>query len=83
VLLGTGRLAPSVATVSVANPIVGVLLGILIFDERFSRPLWHVLVAIISLLIALGGAVLISLASRPGSEEEARPEPAESSTALA
>ena len=81
VSLGTGRLAPSVATVSVANPIVGVLLGILIFDERFSRPLWHVLVAIISLLLALGGAVMISLSSQPGPEP--RTEPTEGSAALA
>ncbi len=29
VSLGTGRLAPSVATVSVANPIVGILIGVL------------------------------------------------------
>jgi drug/metabolite transporter (DMT)-like permease len=72
VSLGTGRLAPSVATVSVVNPIVGVLLGIAIFDERFSRPTWHVVVAIISLLVALGGAVLISLSSQPGPEPEPR-----------
>jgi len=81
VSLGTGRLAPSVATVSVVNPIVGVLLGVLIFDERFSRPTWHVVVAIISLLVALGGAVLISLASHP--EPEPTPQPAEHSAALA
>jgi drug/metabolite transporter (DMT)-like permease len=43
--LGTGKLAPSVATVSVANPIVGIALGIILFDERLSRPAWHVLVA--------------------------------------
>ena len=83
VSLGTGRLAPSVATVSVVNPIVGVLLGILIFDERFSRPTWHVVVAIISLVLALGGAVLISLASESGSEPETRAESTEGSTALA
>jgi drug/metabolite transporter (DMT)-like permease len=80
VSLGTGRLAPSVATVSVANPIVGVLLGIAIFDERLSRPLWHVVVATIGLVLALGGAVLISLTSK------AEPEPAdapEHSAALA
>jgi hypothetical protein len=59
-----------------------VLLGIAIFDERFSRPLWHVLVAIISLLLALGGAVLISLSSQPG-PDPAIPEPAEGSAALA
>jgi drug/metabolite transporter (DMT)-like permease len=83
VSLGTGRLAPSVATVSVANPIVGVLLGVAIFDERFSRPAWHVVVAILSLLLALGGAVLISLSSKPGPEPESHTEPAEGSTALA
>ena len=62
VSLGTGRLAPSVATVSVANPVVGILLGVLLLDERLSRPLWHVAVACIGLGIALVGAVLISLA---------------------
>jgi drug/metabolite transporter (DMT)-like permease len=81
VSLGTGRLAPSVATVSVANPVVGVLLGIAIFDERLSRPAWHVMVAVIGLALALGGAVLISLASQPGPEP--RSEPAEGSAALA
>jgi drug/metabolite transporter (DMT)-like permease len=81
VSLGTGRLAPSVATVSVVNPIVGVFLGIAIFDERFSRPTWHVVVAIISLLLALGGAVLISLSSQPGPEPQARE--ADSTPALA
>jgi drug/metabolite transporter (DMT)-like permease len=62
VSLGTGRLAPSVATVSVANPVVGILIGILLFDERLSRPTWHVLVAVIGLGLALAGAVVISLA---------------------
>ena len=38
VSLGTGRLAPSVATVSVANPVVGILIGMLLLDERLSRP---------------------------------------------
>ena len=73
VSLGTGRLAPSVATVSVCNPLVGVLLGIAIFDERLSRPLWHVVVAVIGLVLALGGAVLISLASQPDPEPEEVP----------
>ena len=81
VSLGTGRLAPSVATVSVANPIVGVLLGVLIFDERLSRPAWHVVVAVIALVVALGGAVLISLSTQPGPEPDA--EATEGSAALA
>ena len=47
------------------------LLGVVLFDERFSRPTWHIVVAIISLLVALGGAVLISLSSQPGAEPRA------------
>jgi drug/metabolite transporter (DMT)-like permease len=62
VSLGTGRLAPSVATVSVANPVVGILLGTLLLDERLSRPVWHVVVACIGLGLALAGAVVISMA---------------------
>jgi drug/metabolite transporter (DMT)-like permease len=70
--LGTGKLAPSVATVSVANPVVGILLGIILLDERLSRPAWHVVVACIGLGLALAGAVLISLA-REGMRDESRP----------
>lgn len=62
VSLGTGRLAPSVATVSVANPVVGILLGALLLDERLSRPAWHVFAACIGLGLALAGAVAISIA---------------------
>jgi drug/metabolite transporter (DMT)-like permease len=62
VSLGTGRLAPSVATVSVANPVVGILLGTLLLEERLSRPVWHVVVACIGLGLALAGAVVISIA---------------------
>jgi drug/metabolite transporter (DMT)-like permease len=69
VSLGTGRLAPSVATVSVANPLVGILIGILLLDERLSRPLWHVVVAFVGLGLALVGAVVISLAREAIKEE--------------
>jgi drug/metabolite transporter (DMT)-like permease len=62
VSLGTGRLAPSVATVSVANPVIGILLGTLLLDERLSRPAWHVVAACIGLGLALAGAVAISIA---------------------
>ena len=44
-----GRLAPAVATASVANPVVAILIGIVLLDERLSRPAWHVLVAVIGL----------------------------------
>jgi drug/metabolite transporter (DMT)-like permease len=80
VSLGTGRLAPSVATVSVANPVVGILIGIVLLDERLSRPAWHVVLAVIGLGLALVGAVAISLAHEaakdPAVSDESVPEPA-------
>ena len=82
--LATGQLAPAMAAVSVANPAVSVVLGILLFDERLTRPAWHVLVAVAALVAALAGAVLITLANRetpiPGEDtqppEAPRAEPA-------
>jgi drug/metabolite transporter (DMT)-like permease len=62
VSLGTGRLAAAVATVSVANPVVAVLIGVVLLDERLSRPAWHVAVALIGLALTFAGAVVISLA---------------------
>jgi drug/metabolite transporter (DMT)-like permease len=70
VSLGTGKLAPSVATVSVANPVVGILLGVLLLDERLSRPPWHVVLACVGLGAALVGAVLIALSRQPDEEPE-------------
>src|SRR6478736_5109259 len=69
VSLGTGRLAPSVATVSVANPLVGILIGVIVLDERFSRPGWHVLLAVVGLGLALVGAVVISLAREAATDD--------------
>jgi hypothetical protein len=71
VSLGTGRLASSVATVSVANPVVGILLGTILLEERLSRPAWHVAIACIGLGLALAGAVVISVARECGAR---RPE---------
>ena len=79
VSLGTGRLAPSVATVSVANPVVGILIGILLLDERLSRPGWHVLLAVIGLALALVGAVVISLAHEASKQELPAADAADSS----
>ena len=63
VSLGTGRLAPSVATVSVANPVVGILIGIAPPGRAAqpARPGTSSL-AVIGLGLALVGAVVISLA---------------------
>jgi len=74
VSLGTGRLAPSVATVSVANPLVGILIGVLLLDERFSRPAWHIVFALAGLGLALIGAVVISFAGEAGKERIPRGE---------
>jgi drug/metabolite transporter (DMT)-like permease len=80
VSLGTGRLAPSVATVSVANPVVGILIGLLLLDESLSRPAWHIVLAVIGLSLALVGAVVISLA-REVAKGEASATPAPDSAA--
>jgi drug/metabolite transporter (DMT)-like permease len=82
VSLGTGRLAPSVATVSVANPLVGIVIGTLLLDERLSRPAWHIVVAVIGLSLALVGAVVISLA-REGTPDKPALDAADLSVAAA
>lgn len=81
--LATGQLAPAMAAVSVSNPGVSVVLGILLYEERLTRPTWHVLVAVAALLAALAGAAIITLANRetqlPGDPTPAsrvRPDPA-------
>jgi drug/metabolite transporter (DMT)-like permease len=81
--LATGQLAPAMAAVSVSNPAVSVLLGIVLFEERLTRPGWHVLVALVALLGALGGATIITLANRatempgePAPDGGARADPA-------
>jgi drug/metabolite transporter (DMT)-like permease len=77
VSLSSGFLATSVATVSTANPIVSVLIGTLLFDERLSRPLWHVVVAFVGLGLAMFGAAIISIAREGGgrTEKPLAPEP--------
>jgi drug/metabolite transporter (DMT)-like permease len=73
VSLATGRLVPSVATVSVANPVVSVLLGVLVLEERLDQPpSWHAMVAVGALGLALFGAIVVASAS----EEEPKAEPA-------
>lgn len=62
--LATGQLAPAMAAVSVSNPVISVLLGVLMFDERLTRPTWHVLVAALALVFAMYGAVTITLANQ-------------------
>jgi drug/metabolite transporter (DMT)-like permease len=72
VSLATGMLAPAVATVSVCNPLVSIVIGTLLLDERLAEPTWHKLVAYLGLGVALAGAVVISLATE-GEKEHGEP----------
>ena len=68
-----GRLVPSVATVSVANPVISVMLGALILQERFDKtPPWHAVLGVGGLALALFGAIVIASAEEkePGEEME-------------
>src|SRR3954462_9374396 len=76
VSLGTGQLAPSVATTSVVNPVLSVLIGIVLLEETLSLPVWHKIVAWGGLALAMWGAISISLAregGEAGAEEPAAP----------
>jgi uncharacterized membrane protein len=69
--LATGRLVPSVATVSVANPVVSVMLGALVLQERLDRtPEWHAVIAVGALGMALFGAVVIASAREAATDGE-------------
>jgi hypothetical protein len=48
-----------VATALVTNPIISVAIGVLLLDERLSRPARHVVVALIGLALAMVEAVAI------------------------
>jgi hypothetical protein len=66
VSLAEGFLATSVATVSVSNPIVSIVIGILLFDERLSDPTWHKVVAFAGMALGAIGAIAIAAAREHG-----------------
>ncbi len=69
--LSTGNLAASVATVSVCNPLVSIVIGTLLLDERLEEPRWHKIVAYAGLALALVGAAAISMATESAKERDA------------
>ena len=71
VSLSTGNLAASVATVSVCNPLVSIVIGTLLLDERLEEPRWHKIVAYAGLALALVGAAAISMATESAKERDA------------
>jgi uncharacterized membrane protein len=74
--LSTGRLVPSVAAVSVANPVVSVLLGALVLQERLAKdPPWHAVAAVGALCLALVGSIVISSAREEHPAPQLAPEP--------
>lgn len=60
VSLAAGDLASSVATVSVCNPVVSVIIGIVILQERLADPTWHKVLAFAGLGVALVAAIVIT-----------------------
>jgi hypothetical protein len=68
VSLAAGHLASSVATVSVCNPLVSVVIGILVLQETLSDPLWHKVVAFGGLGLALYAAIVITRATEGPAE---------------
>jgi drug/metabolite transporter (DMT)-like permease len=70
VSLATGRLAASVASVSVCNPLVSIVIGTLLLQERLAEPGWHKVVAYSGLALALLGAVSITRATEGVKETE-------------
>jgi drug/metabolite transporter (DMT)-like permease len=72
--LATGRLVTSVATVSVLNPVVSVMLGALVLQERLDKtPEWHAVAAVGALALALLGAIIIASASEKDSKPALAP----------
>src|SRR5512132_3025390 len=82
--LSTGRLVPSVATVSVANPVISVMLGALVLQERFDKnPPWHAVLGVGGLALALFGAVVIASAGEKDTAKEKEAEEASAQPSVA
>lgn len=67
-----------------ANPLISVLLGALVLQERLDKhPPWHAVVAVGGLCLGLLGAVVISSAREQGTaEEQPQPLPSAAQTAV-
>jgi drug/metabolite transporter (DMT)-like permease len=58
--LAAGRLGPALATQSAVDPLAGVLLGVLAFQESLHRSTGELLAALVALLVTLAGIVVLA-----------------------
>lgn len=68
VSLQTGALAPAITTTMVLETVVGVLIGLTLFDEELHTQKWGLAVAALGLALMVGG--LVALALSQGAHEE-------------
>jgi drug/metabolite transporter (DMT)-like permease len=71
--LQAGVLPPSIATSAIFNPALGILLGLILFDESIHRDAFDSIAAGLSLAAMFAGVALLAL--RPGQEPEPEPPP--------
>lgn len=72
--LGTGVLPPAVATSSIFNPAVGIVLGLALFDESIHQDAARSMAAGVALAAMFAGVAVLSL-GEPVGEEAAEAEP--------
>jgi drug/metabolite transporter (DMT)-like permease len=66
--LGTGFLPPAIATSSIFNPALSVLLGLTLFQESIHRDALDSILAVASLLAMFGGVAALALGRREEAE---------------
>jgi drug/metabolite transporter (DMT)-like permease len=63
--LAAGVLPPAVATTSIFNPAVGIVLGLALFDESIHRSALDSVAAALALLAMFGGVAVLAMGSQP------------------
>ncbi len=63
--LAAGVLPPAVATTSIFNPAVGIVLGLALFDESIHRSAPDSVAAALALLAMFGGVAVLAMGSQP------------------
>jgi drug/metabolite transporter (DMT)-like permease len=69
--LQTGILPPAVATSSIFNPALSVLLGLTLFEESIHRDALDSALAVVALVAMFGGVAALALGQRPEAPQEA------------